>query len=242
MNIIVCDDELIYRKSLHKAIEDWIKKHSLQGTAVIRDYFSTVNILSAWKNGLTIDIAFLDIQMPGEINGLELAKHIRQFNEYASIVFITNYAEYACDGYSVNALRYIQKPIQDSRIYECLDIAYRQWSYHQKDSLCVSFNKQKVILSCQHILYIESSRHRIQIHRVGQEDVEVRSYIKDLLPLLPDTMFVQCHRSYIVNIQYARTLSKSNISLVGNINIPIGEKYSSLVMDCFRQYYQGVTL
>lgn len=242
MNVIICDDDSCYREALRNTIHSWALLHQLRNTIIVRCFDSSEEIFNACKNGLTIDIAFLDIQIPGEMNGLELAKSIRSTNEQASIVFVTNYSEYACDGYSVNALRYLQKPICDSMVYECLDIAYRQWEFAKEQFIYVNINKKKIVLPFQYILYIEASAHRLRIHRVGKETLEVRSYIKDIIEKLPDEMFVRCHRSYIVNILYARSISKRHIVMAGDYTVPIGEKYMSNALERFKQYYQGVTL
>ena len=149
MNVIICDDDSCYREALRNTIHSWALLHQLRNTIIVRCFDSSEEIFNACKNGLTIDIAFLDIQIPGEMNGLELAKSIRSTNEQASIVFVTNYSEYACDGYSVNALRYLQKPICDSMVYECLDIAYRQWEFAKEQFIYVNINKQKIVLPFQ---------------------------------------------------------------------------------------------
>lgn len=242
VNIVICDDDRIYREALRSSIQSWSNLHQLQDVVIVRNYASSEDLLEAWQSGLNIDIAFLDIQIPGEISGLELAKVIRKTNEYASIVFVTNYSEYAYDGYSVNALRYLQKPICDSSVYECLDIAYRQWKFTQKQFLYIDQKKQKFVLLLQHILYIEAAGHRLLIHTVEKDPVEYKGYIKDMMEKLSADMFVQCHRSYIVNILFARSISQNHIIIAGNHSIPIGRKYMDTLLNRFKQYYQGATL
>lgn len=242
MHVAICDDDRIYREALRTTIESWSHLRQLQDVILIRSFASSEDLLEAWQNGLTIDIAFLDIQIPGEMSGLELAKTIRKTNEQASIVFVTNYSEYAYDGYSVNALRYLRKPICDGLVYECLNIAYHQWEFAKEQFIYIDQTKQKIVLPLQHILYIEAAGHHLFIHPIGKEPIEIRSYIKDIMKKLSDEMFVQCHRSYIVNILYARSISKNHIVIAGNHSIPIGQKYMDSALNKFKQYYQGTTL
>lgn len=242
MNVAICDDDSIYREALRSSIQSWSGLHQLHEVVLVRNFASSEDLLEAWQSGLTIDIAFLDIQIPGEISGLELAKVIRKTNEHASIVFVTNYSEYAYDGYSVNALRYLRKPICDSSLYECLDIAYHQWEFAQKQFIYIDQKKQKFVLPLQHILYIEAAAHHLLIHPVEKEPIVYRSYIRDMMEKLSADMFVQCHRSYIVNILYARSIFQNHIAIAGNHSIPIGQKYMDAVLNRFKQYYQGATL
>ena len=242
MNVIICDDDHIYREAMRRSIESWVVLHGLEDVVITRGFASTEDLLEAWHKGLTIHIAFLDIEIPGEMNGLELAKAIRKTNEQASIVFVTNYSEYAYDGYSVNALRYLRKPICDHAMYECLDIAYHQWEFAQKQFIYIDQKKQRFALPLQHILYIEAAAHHILIHTIGKDPIKIRGYIRDIMEKLSADMFVQCHRSYIVNILYARSISKNHIAIVGNRFIPIGQKYMDAVLNRFKQYYQGATL
>ena len=71
---------------------------------------------------------FFGYPIPGELSGMALAKKIRQHDQTVSIVFVTNYADYVYEGYVVNALRYLKKPICREDIYDCMEIAYRHFS------------------------------------------------------------------------------------------------------------------
>ena len=113
MNVIICDDDGYYRNALNDSVHRWTDACRFALTVVTHCFFSTEELLKAWKNGLVMDVVFLDIQIPGELSGLALAKKIRETDSQIPIVFITNYAEFACDGYSVNALRYLKKPVDD---------------------------------------------------------------------------------------------------------------------------------
>lgn len=202
-------------------------------------YASTEDLLYAWENGLEMDILFLDIQIPGEMSGLDLAKKIRKKDSQVCIVFTTNYSEYACEGYSVSALRYLRKPVRDEQIFECLDISYRQWRYARGSSVLIDTQKQKIILPCKQILFIEIQGHYLSVHPIEDAPIQIRGNITSLAEKLPPQMFVQCHRSYIINLLYVRNITKSEIMLAGSVPIPVGIRYAEKVFEAVRLFYQG---
>ncbi len=113
---------------------------------VSQAFASSEELLYAWENVLEMDMLFLDIQIPGEMSGLEVAKAIRKVDSQICIAFTTSYSEYACEGYSVSALRYLRKPIADEQLFECLDIAYQQWVYRQDSSIFLDAQRRKLAL------------------------------------------------------------------------------------------------
>lgn len=242
MNVVICEDDSCNRDALRDTINGWTALHQRQDMVLVRCFASSEDLLAAWRSGLAIDLAFLDIQIPGEMSGLEFAKTIRLTNEQTSIVFITNYSEYAYDGYSVNALRYLQKPVGEERVYECLDIAYRQWELAKEQFIYIGQKKQKLVFPFRNILYIEAAVHNLQIYCIDKEPISIRSHIKEFMERLAKEGFVLCHRSYIVNLLYARSITKNAITLVGDHHIPIGLKYRENVLERFKQYYQGAML
>lgn len=242
MNIIICDDAEIYLNSLSNAVKNWAITRHLQDVVSEKRFTSTEDLLEAWQAGLTMDVLFLDIQIPGEMSGMQLAKTIREIDDHVIIVFVTNFSEYACEGYCVNALRYIQKPIHEEPVFECLDIAYHQWEFAQAESIVIETKKQTLVLPYRDILFIEAYAHYLTINRASQQPIQIRGRIADICRMLPQEVFIRCHRGFVVNLCYARSISKSCIILVGNHSIPIGEKYMQSAFEKFRQYYQGVLL
>lgn len=141
MNLILCDDEQIFLDSLHQKIMNWAKRSRHISGIILHCFTSSEDLLDAWQRGMTIDAMFLDIQIPGEMSGLAVAKEIHNDNEYLPIVFITSFGEYAEEGYKVNALRYLHKPVSEQAVSECMDILWHRWSLRSKVAL---------LLTCQH--------------------------------------------------------------------------------------------
>lgn len=125
MQIIVCEDELLYQKSIDSKIEQW--KQASKYANIKKAFFSSSeDFLEQWKKGLNADIILLDILFSHEMDGMALAKRIRETDQSVLIVFITNSEAYVKEGYAVNAFRYLNKPVCYDDIARCLDVAYKQ--------------------------------------------------------------------------------------------------------------------
>ena len=165
-------------------------------------------------------------------------------NDQVVIVFVSNYDEYAIDGYKVNALRFLTKPISDNQVFECLDIAYRQWQITSSNSVILLETKQQMHrISNKSIVYIESRAHYLDIHTLNIENgtITIRMKIGEILKDLPSDMFVQCHQSYIINLLYVQRLTRTRVTLINNQEAPMSLKYRDAVYKKFKQLYQGGT-
>lgn len=239
MNVIICDDEQIYRDSIEDKVRVWAKAHQHDAAVMIYSFASSEDLLEEWEHGLHFDILFMDIQIPYEIDGLKTAKIIFEQNENIPIAFITNYAEYACEGYLVNALRYILKPIRQQAIDDCMNIAWNRWFLAQSDSVRIETGKQVELIPVQQILFVESFAHRLLFTTVSGQHIDARGSISQLVMTLPKGLLGQCHKSYLVNVMYVRKLQTDSLTLSNGSNIPIGRKYASAFYQLFNQYHQG---
>lgn len=242
MNIAICDDDPLQLQSLKGMIKQWAVQDECAVSIRISEHTSTEDLLEMLHNGLMVDLLFLDIQIPGEMNGLQLAQEIRKTNENMLIVFVSNYPEYACAGYMVNAMRYLIKPIFPEQITECLKIAYSQWKYGQVSSIFLIEKKKSIILPHKSIIYLEAQGHHLIIHRSDAEPLSIRITIQQALLQLPLESFVQCHRSYIVNLHFVRCLRSDIVVLADESRVPIGNKYIESIFTATRHYYQGASL
>lgn len=240
MNIVICDDELIYRQSIHEKVDNWAESNDHSAAIMVYEFQSSEDMLEEWEHGLSIDMILIDIQIPNEMSGLETAKRIYSKNEHIPIVFVTNYSEYACEGYKVNALRYIRKPVRQSDIDECLNIVWRRWKMRHSNAITIYSAKQTLNLPVDTVLIIESIGHMVNITTIDEIGTYViRSKLEPILAQLPVKLFAQCHRSYIVNVMYVRKFQNSEITMNNGVVVPIGRKYARTFVDTFSAYYRG---
>ena len=155
MRIAVCDDEEIFRADIQKHID---KLYS--SLDVVVDSFSGGKNLIAAFETRPYDLVFLDIEMP-EMDGITLAKKLRQLDEKTYIVFLTGHVEYALEGYEVNALRYLTKPVQDDKLKEVL--RYVADKMASKRQLMIKVDGEEHLLDISDILYLEAQNQYIMI-------------------------------------------------------------------------------
>lgn len=242
MHIVVCEDEFYYSDAIVRAIQNWSEasQHPDIRCSVMT---SSEDLLDRWKKGMHIDLLFLDIEIPGEMNGMALAQTIRSAGNPLSIVFVTNYDHYVYEGYAVNALRYLRKPVKESEIAACLDAAYKHFRLLAHDTLVLDFGDQHFALKSSDIIYIDSQAHYLRFH-LGTTDTvpRLRAKIGDVLPRLPSDLFVQCHRGIVVNLLYIRRFTRSDILLSTGQKIPVSETHFAKLQAEFSRYHQGVRM
>lgn len=241
MRILICDDERCYSEALKACIQSWGDDRDFSNYAL--DIFdSSEEMLDKIGNKASYDIAFLDIQFPRELDGLSVAKILRRQNEQMIIVFVSNYDKYAVEGYKVDAYRFLTKPITKLQVFECLDMAYHRWNATKDDPFLIVENNTHIHrLLYRNICYVESIGHYLYFHtaKSGDEPVRKRGKLSELTDLLADDMFIQCHQSFILNLTYIQTITRSKVILANGFEIPISTKYRVNLIAKFREYYQG---
>ena len=183
-----------------------------------------------------IDLLFLDIQMP-ELNGLEYSKMV---NPHTRIVFTTAFQQYAIDGYKVNALDYLLKPISYADFLQAARKAL-QWFGQTRptpaevQSIFVKSDYKLVQINLDHLLYVEGLKDYVKLYTDDSpRPILTLMTMKQLEELLPPSRFIRVHRSYIVQKSKIKVIERSRI-VFGNVYIPIGESYRAT----FQQFLEG---
>lgn len=175
-----------------------------------------------------VDLLFLDIQMPG-LSGLEFS---RSLQKGPKVIFTTAFEQYALDGFRVDALDYLLKPISYPEFLNSINKAKR-WIEHiekatapdRRNSIFVKSDYKLVQIELSNILYIEGLKDYVKIYQEG-DDKPILSLMsmKSLEANLPTTLFMRVHRSFIVNLDKIKTIERNRI-IFGNNYIPISENY-----------------
>ena len=193
-------------------------------------------LLREWENGLKADLLLLDIEMRAGISGMELARRIRAQNPRVMMETISNYAQYSCQGYEVQAMRFLPKPIADERLRECLDTALAQWRVTQAESIALDSMGGRALLRHKDILYAMADGHYLQIYQTISKAI-VRPRMT--LPQLEQVhSLARCHRAYAANLLYVRRVSRDGLVLVEGTRLPVGRKYYSDLCQKFDELYQ----
>ena len=238
MNIIICEDEQLYLKSICQKIDEWKKQMNYFGIEVLC-FTSSEDFLEQWQRGLSADILFLDILFGYEVDGMEVARHIRESDQSVPIVFITNSDAYVKDGYAVRAFRYLNKPVSYRDIAQCLDVAYKQYTIAHNEYLILSNVGRRLAIRYEDILCVEAQSPYVLIHLCNQPvPLKIRCRFSDFVQRLPEEPFVLCHRSYVVNIVHVRRIKRNELMLSSGEVLPISRPYLSDVNTAFDSYYQ----
>lgn len=175
-------------------------------------------------------VAFLDIEMD-DINGLMIAS---QLPPETCFIFTTAYLEYAAEGFNLDAVDYLHKPIAFPRFQTAIDRALRRINAQKPEppqrpaTITVKKEYQNVTIPLSDILYIEAMEGYVKIYRVGGQCTLSRMILKNILPLLPADEFVRIHRSYIVPRSKIQSYNRAEVVLTTGLTLPIGRKYSPL--------------
>ena len=223
---IVADDEPLAKMLLEKYIE------RTEGLDLVASFTSAIEANRAIAAG-SADVAFLDIQMPG-LTGLDLAREAEK--AVVRVVFTTAYRDYALDGFRVNALDYLLKPISYDEFRVAADRAIAAIAPPaEPDTITVRSNYRNVRVSLGDILFVEGLRDYVKIHLRSEErpiltQINLKAVESQLLP----PAFVRVHRSYIVAINAVKSFSRTKITIETPLEvlaIPVGDTYRA-------QFYQ----
>ena len=227
MRIAVCDDEERFREDLKKHIDKLY--NSLD---VVVDSFSSGKQLIEAFSVRPYDLIFLDIEMP-EMDGITLAKRLRSLSEKVYIVFLTGHVEYALEGYEVNALRYLTKPVQEDKLKEVLRYVSEKMS--EKRQILVKADGEEHLIDVSDIIYFEAQNQYIMIYTVTREYL-VRYNLSDYEKELKKDGFFKTHRSYLISLGKVKKLGKNEVIMDGDISVPVSRSSIQALKDALYSY------
>lgn len=163
-------------------------------------------------------VIFLDIEMP-MLDGMKAAQAIRQKDSQVVIVFITNVARYAVKGYEVGALDFILKPLKYEPFALKMNRIVRMADQPSEKSIMVTVGSDIYRIPVPKLLYVEVVRHQVVYHTT-EEDICVRSSLKEAEKLLLENGFEKCNTCYLVNLRHVKGI-KDNYVLVGSEKLQI---------------------
>ena len=180
------------------------------------------------------DIVFLDIDMPG-INGMEVAKRIRRRNTSSVIIFLTNMAQYAVQGYEVAALDFVVKPIRPPVFQSKLERAISHVVNLRGTELSIRSSEGLVRISCSTLLYVEVFSHTL-IYHTESGNYEVRGKLADEEERLIPYHFIRCNKSFLVNLAQIRRVDKNELELLNGERLEISHPRRKSFMASLAQY------
>lgn len=220
--IAICDDEQNQIDYMASIVASW-SAHAGHNCE-IRTFASAEAFLFEYEEDKAYDILLLDVEMKN-MNGIELAKRIRKDNNRAEIIFITSHFEFVGEGYEVDALHYLIKPISAEKLTQVLTKAAEKISA-EPPSVVISCEGETVKLYEADIRYVESFLHYIVIHTKDKE-YKIKENISVFENRVSDD-FYRIHRSYLVSLKHITRISRTSVN-IGNTELPLSRgKYDDI--------------
>lgn len=228
INCIIIDDEPLARKGLKEYIAD-VDFLSLAG-----EFDNPLKAAGLLSKG-NVQLLFLDIQMP-KITGLEFLKSVHQ---PPPVIFTTAYPQYARDGFDLNALDYLVKPISFERFLKAVLKAKEYYEVRQhngesgaritQDYFFVKADNKLVKILFDEILFVEALQNYVTIHTVDKKYITYLTF-KSVEEYLPVDRFIKTHKSYIVSASKINSIEGNDIR-IGNHHVPVSRNEKEDVME-----------
>ncbi|MEE1066747.1 MAG: LytTR family DNA-binding domain-containing protein [Acutalibacteraceae bacterium] len=216
MKILICDDEQQYVDELKIHIENFMQSRVADFT------IDTANNPQAVADSNEIyQLAFLDIQMD-ELNGISLAKNLKERNNKIVIFFVTSHNDYQDEAMDLRAFRFFEKPLNADRLYSGLEKAMEYIDESYVDFYVWTDNEHKQIL-VDDVIYVERGNRQVTLVTT-QGNFTTRESFDEWCAILQNSFFYRVHKSFIVNLHYVTGYKYSELFVQNNVRIPIASR------------------
>lgn len=229
MRFAIVDDEKYFIDNLKSIISNI---SGIDGNITADPYYTGEELVKRYRAERTnYDMIFLDIELGG-MDGMEVARRLRDMGFDNAIVFTTSHTEFNVvqQSHDVNALYYFQKPITEQNVLFCLE------KLSSEKKFIYTYNGHTVIIPYSKIIYFEASRNYIQIECADKtiDTPRYRANIASIVAQVPAN-FIQCHRSFVINLSRVVILEEKQVFMqnLPDAPIPIGEKFMEAVYSAF---------
>lgn len=217
IRIAIVEDEKRESDQLAEYIEQFSEETGEKFS--IKCFESGFDFLSDYN--ADFELVLLDIEMP-EIDGMQTAQRLREIDKNVAIIFVTNMAQYAIKGYSVNALDFMLKPISYQNLKLKLQKAIDYVKKNTNFSLVVKTKTEHKRISIKDIRYVEVFGHFLVLH-TEREDLQIRGSLSKLEEDARFCCFSRCNDYYLVNMCYVTAFTPTSVSLNG-IELPVSRR------------------
>ncbi len=231
MNILICDDELVFLRYLEKQIKEIIAK----GIFGEMD-FSIISYQDSQKAfeycvEKSPQIVFLDIDMP-TVDGFKIAEYLKD-NEETKIIFVSNYDTFVYTSLKFKPFRYIRKSFLDKELKEAVDSVLDELIF--KREMLVTKEER---IPCSEILYVESDKNYVRI-KTNRGEYRCRATIKMLEERLKPLGFLRCHTAYVINIRKIKRAESDSVMLQDNSVLTVSKKYKKNFFEEYLKYMRS---
>ena len=205
MRIAICDDNKADVARIKHIISEFYEEYKLP-VPEIDEYYSGDSLLSDPQKK---DLVFLDIEMPGQ-DGICTGRKLLERDRSIILIMVTSFGEYLDDAMRINVFRYISKPIDSKRVKRNLADALNAYNVRSEKEIIIDSPGESISLNSSDILMIEFDNRKVKIHTIG-ETIPSTLSLQEWKEKLPESLFYQCHRSFIVNLSHIRKILSDKI-------------------------------
>ncbi|MBP5154607.1 MAG: response regulator transcription factor [Lachnospiraceae bacterium] len=234
LRIAIVEDNEAERAHLRKCIDFWADTEKIEVQA--DEYPSGLAFIGKYEP--VYDIVLMDIDMPG-MNGMDTARSLRRMDTAVILIFVTNMAQYAIQGYEVSAANYILKPVsrQDFRLK--MSRVMPRLTRRSDAAVSIGTSQDLRTLRLSVIRYIEVKGHYLLYH-TGEGDFEEYGTLKSAEEKLASRDFCRCNRFLLVNLRYV-TAVEGDTAVVGGSRLPISRPQKKQFLSALSSFIGGVS-
>lgn len=208
------------------------QEHSLSFS--ITSFNDPMKFLSEYRPDY--DLVFMDIELP-PFNGIEIARRLREMDSVVALVFITNMEQCAVNGYEVDALDFVVKPINYYRFSSMMNKALRNIAKRDEKEILIRSSSKIARLPISQIYYVEVRDHLLIYHST-QGNLESWGKLSDIEKELADYDFVRCSSSYLVNLRHIVSVDGDTANIAGD-KLPISQRRKKTFYNSVTAYLSG---
>jgi len=229
LRIAICDDDKEELARISSFLDKYQREHNASLT--YKAFHSGVELLSTVRSG-DFALYLLDVIMPA-VNGVEVAKEIRSFDTEAKIVFLTSSPEFAVASYTVKAMDYILKPVEEGRLFGVLNELMTD-SQKPQEGLTVKAKSGITRILFSRLVYVEVVNKQVYFHLSDNSVREITARLSEFeQPPLARPEFMRVHRSYIVNLFQINELTANGLTTHQGNSIPVSRALYKEVRDAY---------
>jgi DNA-binding LytR/AlgR family response regulator len=228
--VALCEDEEIFAAAHEEACREILFRLNIE------------HELTTFRSGEDFFDAFAqyylivrDIMMDG-MNGIQLARKIRERDKSVCIIFLTSSRDFALEGYDVNAFHYLLKPLDVSAFEQLVKTAYNE--KFQDNFIVIKIGGQHLRIFANDIICMETKGRRVEI-TLADSVVYYSGKLSDLLLELPSDRFVKCHQAFAVNVKNIRELGRQDAIAINGKKIPVSRTFMASTKKVFVKYIGG---
>lgn len=229
--IAICENETKILEQLHDLCADILDEINI--SYQIKTFKNTSSLTKILYNRpASFDLLLLDIVMDG-VNGMEFAKQLRSRQNLVNIIFITAHEDYLLEGYSVQPLWYLLKPVSRTELATAIHTDLQR--NHLPKTIILKSGSRNISLDIENVIFIECMNHTLYIH-LTDHTLSVHMTLTNAQDIFPSHQFSRCHKSYLVNLHWIADITRTSLQLKNGDTLPVGRNYQFQLQSDFIRY------